>query len=423
GARPHQRPTRLGRLRRSGHHDPRGARGRPQAPGHVHRLHGPARAPSPRLRGGGQLRGRGARGVLQPRRRHDPPRLVHHGDRRRARHPGLRHGEGGQVRPRGGPDRPARRRQVRRGRGLQGLGRPARRRRLRGQRAVGVPSRGDPPRRLRLAPGVRPRRAAGADRQGRALGPHGHHHLVPAGRRGLRDPRLRVRRPAAAPARDGVPDPRPADHARRRAWRGQARRVPRRGRHRGLRAPPQRRQGDHRQEGRLLRVRGVRGLRRGRDAVERDLPGVLLLLRQQHQHARGRLAHVGLPLRADRRREPLGAREGRAAREGSRALGRGRARGAHRGPVREAHRPAVRGPDEDEARQPGHAALRPEGGQREARRVPRGEPRRRPRRRAQGRAGRPGPLRRAQGARPHAAQERAGELAPARQAGRLLREG
>ena len=39
-----------------------------------------------------------------------------------------------------------------------------------------------------------------------------------------------------------------------------------------------------------------RGRRRGRDAVERLLPGVRVLVRQQHQHARGRLAPVGLPL-------------------------------------------------------------------------------------------------------------------------------
>ena len=38
---------------------------------------------------------------------------------------------------------------------------------------------------------------------------------------------------------------------------------------------------------------------RGRDAVEHLLPGVGLLVRQQHQHPRGRLAPLGLPLGAD----------------------------------------------------------------------------------------------------------------------------
>ena len=47
----------------------------------------------------------------------------------------------------------------------------------------------------------------------------------------------------AAPARDGLPHPRPAHHAHRRARRGQPRRVPLRGRHRGLRPLPQRGQG------------------------------------------------------------------------------------------------------------------------------------------------------------------------------------
>ena len=41
-----------------------------------------------------------------------------------------------------------------------------------------------------------------------------------------------------------------------------------------------------------------RGRGRGRDAVELLLPGVGLLVRQQHQHARGRLAPLRLPLRA-----------------------------------------------------------------------------------------------------------------------------
>ena len=61
-------------------------------------------------------------------------------------------------------------------------------------------------------------------------------------------------------------------------------------------------------------------------------------LRQQHQHARGRLAPVGLPLRADRHAQPLRAREGRAAREGRRAVRRGRARGPDRRHLGQARR-------------------------------------------------------------------------------------
>ncbi len=144
-------------------------------------------------------------------------------------------------------------------------------------------------------------------------------------------------------------------------------------------------------------------------------------VRQQHQHARGRLAPVGLPLRADRHAQPLRAGEGPPAREGRRAVGRGRARGPDRRHLREAAGPAVRGPDEDQARQPGHGRLRPERRQPRAGRVPRGEPAGGQPGRQEGRLGRPGPRRRPQGARPHAPQVRAGELRAAGQARRLLR--
>ena len=95
---------------------------------------------------------------------------------------------------------------------------------------------------------------------------------------------------------------------------GPPRRVPVRGRHRGLRPLPQREQGADPEEGHLLRGRVRRGRGRGRDAVELLLPGVRLLVRQQHQHARGRLAPLGLPLGADAHAQPLRAREGRCSR-------------------------------------------------------------------------------------------------------------
>ena len=96
-------------------------------------------------------------------------------------------------------------------------------------------------------------------------------------------------------------------------------------------ALPQREQGPDPAEGHLLRGRERRGRRRGRDAVELLLPGVDLLVRQQHQHARGRLAPVGLPLRADAHAQPLRAREGPAQGEGREPLRRGRPRGPDRG--------------------------------------------------------------------------------------------
>ena len=174
--------------------------------------------------------------------------------------------------------------------GLHGVGRLGR------QRAQRVADRRGPPRGLRLAPGVRARRAAGRPCQGRGDQRDRHDHQLPARRRDLRVARLRLLDPRAAPARDGLPHARPGHLADRRALGRQPRRVPLRRRHRGLRPLPQRGQGAHPEEGHLLRGRVRRGRGRGRDAVERLLPGVRLLLRQQHQHARGRLAPLGLPL-------------------------------------------------------------------------------------------------------------------------------
>ena len=56
--------------------------------------------------------------------------------------------------------------------------------------------------------------------------------------------------------------------------------------------------------------RGRRGRRRGRDAVELLLPGVDLLVRQQHQHARGRQPPDRLPLGADAHGQQVRARQG-----------------------------------------------------------------------------------------------------------------
>ena len=76
-------------------------------------------------------------------------------------------------------------------------------------------------------------------------------------------------------------------------------RVPVQGRHRGLRQAPERDQGPAAPQDRLLRGRDQGGPGRGRAAVERLLPGVDLLLRQQHQHPRGRHPPLRLPLGAD----------------------------------------------------------------------------------------------------------------------------
>ena len=214
------------------------------------------------------------------------------------------HGEGAAAGRRGRAHRPARRRQVRRRRRLQGVRRPARRRRLGRQRAVGAAAHRGPPRRLRLAQDYVRGAPQGELQQGEPTSETRHDRSrscpTPRSSRAPRrlefstlEQRLRETAFLTRGLKISITDER---------GEGAAVGVPVRGRHRGLRRLPQREQGVDRQEGRLLRGRVRRGRGRGRDAVEHHLPGVGVLLRQQHQHPRGRLAHVGLPLRAHRAR-------------------------------------------------------------------------------------------------------------------------
>ena len=101
-------------VRRCVDHRPRGSRRRPQAAGHVHRLDRRARPAPPGLRGGRQLRRRGAGRVLRHDRRHPAGRRRRPGGRQRPRHPGRRAPGREAARRRGRADRAARRRQVRR---------------------------------------------------------------------------------------------------------------------------------------------------------------------------------------------------------------------------------------------------------------------------------------------------------------------
>ena len=215
-------------------------------------------------------------------------------------------------------------------------------------------------------------------------------HQLPARRRRVRGARPFGRDARAAPARDGLPHPRPPHRARRRARGRRDARVPLRGRDPRLRRLRERDQGSGAQARRLLRGRERAGRRRGRDAVEHLVCGLGLLVCKQHQHARGRHAPVRLQGGAHGHPEPVRARQGLSEGEGGEPRGRGRARGPRRGPLRQAPRAPVRGADEDQAREPRREGPRRAVGQPAAGPVPRGEPDRREADHPEGDLGAPG---------------------------------
>ena len=253
----------------------------------------------------------------------------------------------------------------------------------------------------------------------------GTQHHLPARPRDLRDDRLRPRDARAALPRDGLPHEGPA-RSTSRDERGERFETSfqydggivdfvKYLHSQGTREPL---------HPKVVYVEELERRRRGRGraAVEQLLPGGAALVRQQHQHARGRHAPVRLPLGAHRARSTRYARpDGRAEGEGPEPPGRGRARGPHGDHL-----------GEDPATRSSRARRRPSSATRRSRascRPPstRGSPsssrRTRPRRAQvdpQGGRRRPRPRRGAQGARPHAAQVGARELDAARQARRLL---
>ncbi len=217
------------------------------------------------------------------------------------------------------------------------------------------PGRRDPPRRLRVAADLRARQA---------------HGRPPEGRGDARRPARRSRScPTPTSSRPStssftVLEERMRETAfltrglkisdRRRTRRGPQGRVSVRGRDRRLRRLPQREQGADPPQGDLVQGRERGGRCRGRDAVELLLPGVRLLVRQQHQHA-SRAARTSA---ASARRSPACSTSTRATRASSRR----RTRTSAGEDVREGLTAvisakltgsAVRGPDEDQARQPG----------------------------------------------------------------------
>ena len=335
-----------------------------------------SRPSPPRLRGGRQLGGRGHAGLQRARRGHPASRQLGHGAGRGPRDPGRRDGRLGPAGDDRRPDEAARRRQVRR-RGLQLLRRPARGRRLGRERALRMARRRGAARRQGLPPGVRARRPEGRD-EGRSASPRTsgdrHDHHVPARRGHLRRDRVVTRDAAPEAARDRVPDSRPAivlNDERNEEWSEEFHFE---GGIRDFDQARERREGPDPRHDHLLR-RGRRGGTRrgsGRDAVEREVRRVGLLVREHRQHDAGRRACLGIRRRADAHDEPRRPGRRRSEGEGRAARGRGHARGARRGDLGEDQGPAVRGPDQGQARQPLGARLRREDRQPEARRVVRG---------------------------------------------------
>ena len=265
-------------------------------------------------------------------------------------------------------DRAPRRRQVRQ-RQLQGVGRPARRRRLGRQRAVGTLDleiwRNGQVYKQSYERGAPQARSRGHrdDQEAR------HEDHVQARRADLRDDGVQLRHARAAAARARVPERRRHDHDRRRARR-QGAQVPLRRRHHLLRRVSEPEQGDGQRQADLHARREGRHRRRDRAAVERRLRRDGVLVREQHQHARGRHAPVGVPLGADaddqllRRQEQ--PRQGSEGREHQR---RRHPRGADRRRQRQDSAAAVRGADQDEARQHRGQGHRRGDRQRQARRL------------------------------------------------------
>ena len=153
---------------------------------------------------------------------------------------------------------------------------------------------------------------------------------LPTRPRHLRGHRLRREGARPAPARDGLPHQGPEHPLPRRARRGRGALLPLRGRHPGLRRLRQRREGLRPPPHRLLRERGGGRARRDRDAVEHVVRRVGLLVRQQHQHPRGRLAPLRVQGRAHRDAQQVRPRQGSPQGEGGQPRGRGRPRGARR---------------------------------------------------------------------------------------------
>ena len=227
-----------------------------------------------------------------------------------------------------------------------------------------------------------------------AQGGDGHHDLVQARSHDLHGARLPVRHARVAAARALVPQQGRDDHAHGRARGSEEDGIfLAKGGLKEFVQLSQREPQGAAQRCRLHRDGARRHRDRSRAPVQRRLQRERLLLREQHQHARGRHAPHRLQVGAHARDQRL-RHEGQLAQEGQlHAHRRRRARRADGGALDQGARAAVRGADEDQARQLGSRGRREDGRQRVARGVSRRAPasrrtsssRRRCRRRARAR--------------------------------------
>ena len=368
------RQARSVRLHGGQHPGPRGSRGRPQAPGHVHRLDRRARPASPRLGGRRQLDRRGDGRPGHDDRRHDQAATASSSSRTTV------------AASRSASTRPARtpsRSSTRSSTPAASSAAAATRCRAACTASASASSTRSPSgcASNRRATGSSGRRSTS---RGKPTGPV--KKIGPQGtRRGtttsfLADPEMfetteysfeiisQRLRESAYLNEEGL------DHAHRRAERPRAL-VLLRGRAPVVRPAPQPEQGGPPHPADLRRAARGRHGRRGRAPVQRlvhrERPG----LRQQHQHARRRHPRHRLPRGAHELAQRLGAPGGRAQGRRRQPVRRRRPRGPDRGHQRQADRSPVRGPDEGQARQRRGQGPGPDGGRRQPRPVPRREPR------------------------------------------------
>ena len=359
-------------------------------------------------------------GLLRHDRSHAPRRRRSPGPRQRPRHPRRRAPGGAPPGGRGRDDHAARGRQVRQ-QVLRGLRRPARRRRVRGQRAVG-PARGrGAPGRLRLDPGLRPRRPDGPARaRGRDRRPRHHHHVLAGRRRSSRPP-------------TGTSRPCPAGSRR---WPSSTGAWP-------SRSPTS--AGTSRGKPGISTAGGIADFVRHLNASKEPVHASVIEFGEEGD---GIAAEIAMQWNASYTESvytfanTINTAEGGTHEEGFRAAlttvvnkyargpeaapGEGRqphrrrrARGPDRDRLGQAGRAAVRGADQDQARQHRGQVVRAEGLQRPPAGLVRPQPRRGQGHHQQGQPGRPGPDRGPPGARPDPAQVAARLHLAAGQAGRL----